>query len=188
MKGASHIVLGVGAALAVNHVAPLGGDLVTFGAALGAAFVGSLLPDIDHDDAKLRHMTGTERGSLGGCLIAPLVGLLGGHRALTHTLVAWFVVSLPAIWLSLAMLLPNAPLLTTLIAWRGAALALSVGYGSHLLADAMTVSGVPLFWPVGEQRVHVLPHGLRFRTGSLSEYAVIAVVAVTIGAMGVWRF
>jgi inner membrane protein len=74
-----------------------------------------------------------------------------------------------------------AKALAALAAWRGAALALSIGYLSHLLADAMTMSGVPLWWPVGEKRVHVLPPGLRLRTGSLAEYAMLMVVGAVIG-------
>ncbi len=167
MKGASHLILGVGAALLVHRTLPLGGDAVTVGAALGAAAIGSLLPDIDHDESKLRHMTGTARGSLGGCLASPLVALLGGHRALTHTLVAWLIVSLPV----LAALAVGAG--------QGIALAFSVGYLSHVMADALTVSGVPLWWPVSERRVHALPRPLRFTTGSVIEYMIVVLVSAT---------
>jgi len=55
----------------------------------------------------------------------------------------------------------------------------------NLLKDktrfALSVSGVALWWPVGEKRVHVLPPGLRLRTGSLAEYAMLMVVGAVIG-------
>ena len=175
MRGASHLIIGVGTALLVHRALPLGGDVVTVGLALGAAAIGSLLPDIDHDESKLRHMTGTARGSLGGCLASPLVALLGGHRALTHTLMAVALASLPA----LGLYFVAGPTAICKVA-----LAFAVGYLSHVMADALTVSGVPLWWPVSERRFHLLPRGLRMRTGSLMEYAVIVVMGVMIGMIG----
>jgi membrane-bound metal-dependent hydrolase YbcI (DUF457 family) len=63
------------------------------------------------------------------------------------------------------------------------AAAFSIGYLAHLLADAMTVHGVPLLWPL-DFDIHLLPRPLRIRTGSFAEYAVI--VALGIGMVRLW--
>ena len=59
--------------------------------------------------------------------------------------------------------------LGALIGWRvgylDVGLAFGLGYLSHVaLADAMTIHGVPLLWPIKAQ-FHLLPKGLRVRTG-----------------------
>src|SRR3972149_6822331 len=56
-------------------------------------------------------------------------------------------------------------------------IAFGVAYLSHLIADALTVQGVPLAWPVSHKNINLLPRALRERTGSWAEYALM-------GAMG----
>lgn len=88
----------------------------------GACLLGSLLPDLDHP------------GSLIGrkfSFFSKLTHRSLGHRGALHSLLAllgWF-------W-GLAWLFPK-PL----------ALAFLGGYGSHLVLDAMTKGGFPIFWP-----------------------------------------
>lgn len=121
-------------------------------AALGAAGIGALLPDVD-----------TPNSRAGWC-VYPLALYLErrfGHRTITHSFVG------TAIFAALC-----APLLW----WPHLApfyLALLVGYGSHLLADAATKSGVPLAWP--NRRAWVFPGNDQFRikTGSTAELGVL---------------
>ena len=50
------------------------------------------------------------------------------------------------------------------------------GWGVHLLTDAWTVHGVPLFWPITSARVRLPPW---LSTGSMME-AVVLVMALTV--------
>ena len=118
------------------------------------AVLGSLLPDLDARESKLSSV------AMGGITpLKPVARLLSrslGHRGPLHSLLAVLVI---AVCLSL-------PLAFFLDPFAG--LGLALGYLSHLLLDACTKSGVPLTWP-DTKRVHLLPPGLRFTTGSVAE-------------------
>lgn len=43
---------------------------------------------------------------------------------------------------------------------------LAIGYLGHLVADGLTLSGVPYLWPVWREDLHLLPQSLRVRMGS----------------------
>jgi membrane-bound metal-dependent hydrolase YbcI (DUF457 family) len=64
------------------------------------------------------------------------------------------------------------------------------GYLSHLLADAMTIAPIRLWWP-SRRRVWVLPRPLRIKTGGsferylLQPLAVIGAVAVIVVQVGI---
>ena len=88
------------------------------------------------------------------------------HRGPTHILTHWLI----------------AAIATTFI-WdfHGILAAFCWGGFSHILTDAMTVSGVP-FSPYSDKRFHLF--GGRFRTGDPVEYAISGVVIlVCIGLM-----
>ncbi len=94
-----------------------------------AAAIGGLLPDLDHPESVL--------GRRLPLLSVPLANTFG-HRGMTH--------SLGAVLVMLAVLIG----ITTAYHWNTVAWLvppLIVGYLSHILGDAMTPSGVPLFWP-----------------------------------------
>jgi hypothetical protein len=62
-------------------------------------------------------------------------------------------------------------------------LALTLGYGSHLAADACTRSGIPfLYFHVSrnKRRYHLLPPRLRFVTGSDAEAALLPLLGLLI--------
>lgn len=82
------------------------------------------------------------------------------HRGPTHTLIALALVGV--------LVAVAASLLVPEMAAAIAAGAL-VGYGAHLLADACTPHGVPLFAPLYAPDVHLLPRRCRIRTGSGAE-------------------
>ena len=91
------------------------------------------------------------------------------HRTVTHYLSIWALA-----WIAGLFLLPgNATgTLLTAFCWGGV---------THVLTDAMTVSGVPLS-PYSDRRFHLF--GGRFRTGEPAEYGISAVtVCVCIGLM-----
>jgi inner membrane protein len=166
MKGHSHIILGAAAGLAgyaVGLIHPVGWAHIA--GCVVASIAGSLLPDLDSDESTLRQMTGTARSN--GCLgrlVSGMVGVVtGGHRAATHTLTALLVVGL--------------------FAWKVEqpwALAFAVGYLAHIVADMLTHAGVPLFWPISDRRIHLLPGPLRVTTGSFIEYLVTIAVCIAV--------
>ncbi|MCL1104516.1 metal-dependent hydrolase [Shewanella algicola] len=86
-------------------------------------FGGSLLPDLDHPSSTI--------GKRFLFISLPLAGLFG-HRQITHSV--WpFVLT--------AWALSYDTWATPL------AMAFGIGYFSHLLADFISDSGIPLFWP-----------------------------------------
>ncbi len=87
----------------------------------------SLLPDADYPKSWLGHQLGS---------ISEYLHRLFGHRSFLHSLIALVLVT--------AVL---APPLWWLVGWPAPAIAVFVGYGSHLFADMMTLGGVQLFWP-----------------------------------------
>lgn len=145
MMAASHMVMGA-ALWAVT--AKLGGANPAEPQALGAAVLGSLLPDIDHPQSwagrKVR-------------VISVPLSLLVGHRGITHS--------------ALAVIGCLMALATLGMGWMAAPIV--IGYLSHLLADGLTPSGVPLLWPSRRRFTLNL-----CQTGSLMEMLVVAAIAV----------
>ncbi|PSW10328.1 metal-dependent hydrolase [Photobacterium rosenbergii] len=82
------------------------------------------------------------------------------HRGPTHIFTHWLVAAV-----------------TTTFIWdyHGIGAAFAWGGVSHILTDAMTVTGVPLS-PYSDRRFHLF--GGRFRTGDPIEYAIAAAVVV----------
>jgi membrane-bound metal-dependent hydrolase YbcI (DUF457 family) len=93
-------------------------------------------------------------------LVLFLLGLFGPALSIMHT--------------------PSAVLLASLTAAQGwLGVAVTLGCLVHLVGDAMTVSGVPLFWPLpirsGEfwHCVHFLPRKIRLHTGKRFEQWIV---------------
>ena len=118
----------------------------------------SILPDADYPKSWLGHQ-------LGG--ISDELNNLFGHRSFLHSLLALLLfttaLGLPLWWAT------DQPAL---------AVAVSVGFGSHLFADMMTLGGVQLFWP--SRAIAVFPGRDEYRvvSGSGSERVFVAVVLV----------
>jgi inner membrane protein len=155
MMAASHMVVG---ACAWAVAASLSGLPPHEPQALAAATLGSLLPDIDHPNSwagrKLK-------------LVSVPLSLLVGHRGVTHSLLA--VVAGLALLGTMGVGFVAAPLV--------------VGYLSHLAADMVTPSGVPLLWP--NRRRFALP---LCTTGGVVEILLVAGLAALTGwATGIPR-
>lgn len=164
MMARGHFLSGVTAGLLCSplavELAPAGTQSPARALALSAAFsaavgVGALWPDIDHKPAVIskiipgvsqlacwimRHAsmviyeaTRTTKDREGGC-----------HRTFTHTLP--FVALTGAGLAVILMATPAAP-------WAAfAGVALSLGTLVHILGDAMTLSGVPVRWPLLDRK------------------------------------
>jgi membrane-bound metal-dependent hydrolase YbcI (DUF457 family) len=123
-----------------------------------AAWVASMLPDVDLPGARVHRRTRLERRHLavrsaGRLARIPLwLAARLEHRGITHSIAACAAV----IWLA------------ALIS-RDAAIGAALGYGAHVAADACTPAGVRAFAPVSRRPVHLLPKCARIPTGSARE-------------------
>ena len=124
------------------------------GASIVAALLGSLAPDLDAGESKIKNLR--VLGVRPFHAIATLTHRHFGHRALLHSLAG----------LGLAALLVSVPL-AVYVGWSPA-FAFLLGYGSHLLLDACTVRGIRWLYP-DPRRFHVLPPDWRIVTGSAGE-------------------
>lgn len=134
--------------------------------ALAAAF-GSLLPDLDAAESKIKHLR-----IAGITPLAPVAVLFHrglGHRGLLHSLAGLSLVAMASLFLIPAF------------GWQTVA-ALIAGYASHLTADALTRSGIPWLYP-SPKRYHLLPERWCFVTGSHAETALMPFLMIMISAL-----
>jgi membrane-bound metal-dependent hydrolase YbcI (DUF457 family) len=173
----THQIAGVG--LAAVAVAALDVSTATGGALLGAAWLGSILPDADLARGRVHRRSLIERR-------VPVLRLVGTvarlsvrwlvvfpHRGLTHSLAACAVATVFAGGL-VSFVDPQLG--------RAAAAGVVIGYGTHLAADACTISGVRAWAPFSRKRRWLLPARARIRTGSVREYVVAALLLVLLSA------
>ena len=163
MMGRTHALFGI-ATLWLLEV-PVAITQETIGPLVLCAVFGALAPDLDAGESKLKRL------SVAGITpLAPLAQTIHqsfGHRGLLHSLLG----------LSLFTALCALPVAFWL-GWPYGA-ALTLGYSSHILADSMTKSGVPLLFP-RRRRYHLLPMRFRVTTGSLAEEMLLPVLAFTV--------
>ena len=179
MTGKTHIAVGIAAALALGITSP---------AALAAAGVGALAPDIDHPGSKIsRRLTPGRlpRSTIGRFLAGLGLVVAGG--------LVWMPLLVPGFILIILAGIPHrgfihSPALAMALAAAafhlagmdgGLVVAFTVGYLSHLLADSLTDHGIPMLWPVSNNHYGV---GL-MRTGGILEGVVLA---GCIGFIGWW--
>jgi inner membrane protein len=171
------------------HAPLLGGSrpVLAVPVALAVVAFGSLLPDIDHPDSSLAN-----EKVIGVPIFLPfawVIGKLFGHRGVTHSLLA--VVGLIALgkvsqlpWEAMNLGWLRAAGEAFRYVWTDLNLGWLIvwGYAWHLASDALTRSGIPLFWPL-PSRFGIPPiRALRFTTDTWPEYFVVA--ALTIACLG----
>lgn len=166
--GRTHILLGLNALWPMESQ-PLSGVLHSepsrFPLCVGAVVLGALLPDLDAGQSLLSNL------SLGGVrpffLPARALHSTLGHRGVLHSLGALGIIGV--------VTLPIARFDVSV--WLG----LLLGYASHLVGDACTKRGIPLFYAPffssARVSVHLLPKPLRLSTGSLAEEVVFTFLA-----------
>lgn len=161
MMGRTHALAGVSTLLAVQGMLGFPSQEIVVPLTIFAA-LGALLPDLDATESLLKRMV-----VVGITPFAPLALVLNralGHRGLLHSLLGWTLFSL--------LCLPLAWFWNVSLPF-----ALSFGYASHLMADACTKSGIPVFYP-RRKRYHLLPRFWRITTGSAAEEVVFVLLAL----------
>jgi membrane-bound metal-dependent hydrolase YbcI (DUF457 family) len=159
MLARTHVLLGISSLWLVEKV-PTAVTPNNIAILATAATFGALLPDLDA--ARSRLSTVSIAGIQPFAPVALAFNRSFGHRGVLHSPLAIAVVG--------AFVIPPA-------FWWGwqVSLALWLGYGSHVLADACTRTGVPAR-PFG-QRLFLLPRRWRFATGSDAESLLFPVLA-----------
>jgi inner membrane protein len=188
MEGPSHVVFGVAGAVVLDSLLHLSGPAVLGAAtaptpdqlALKAAFYGiaafgALVPDIDN----ARSTFGKRLG-----VVSREIQKHAGHRTIFHSLLGLGLTGL-VVWAGqqgVARALQHFGLPHTAEAlYANVALqALLVGYGLHIVADGLTLGGVPLLWPLHERFGFPPVRAWRFRAGSWVEPVVVVTVAVAV--------
>lgn len=151
MTGKTHMICGTCTMLAITatHFSGLIIHDCTYLPAVGLLSVasGSYMPDIDIPRSKM------------GRKVRWLAQFLK-HRGITHTFLIPSI--LAALMLSTAA--GAIPVMPELI------LGFNIGWIAHILADMCNYKGVPVFWPVCRQHIHVAS----FKTGTWHEKLFIA--------------
>jgi len=196
MRGRHHAICGAAvAAPAILYLTR--GSIGAVAIGVPVATLGAMLPDIDTRRFPLQGevwrgwkrlaKTARARGVLGmpfalaaivvGAIMAGFLGALSwlvrrvvSHRGFTHTIFCTAIIGLAATWASLRLVGSPVP-----------GIALTIGYASHLITDAMTYRGVDAFEPLIPLTIHVLPPGLRFGNGGVREG--IAVFTIVVAAI-----
>lgn len=166
MTGKTHQVIGqlVGVSLfcAVTdgHYHPATGAAVAIVSSISA-----LLPDIDTPAAQIWRYLPFGLGRIGSQVVHPFLQ----HRNLTHSLLGAALIG-TGLW-QLAQHVPVYWGINVLLVW----VISMAGYFSHLSADAVTVEGIPIFFPLG--RSFGFPprpfQSLRIETGKWFENFVV---------------
>jgi inner membrane protein len=160
MMGRNHAATGVLTGSGVAWLAQMNpGQAAAF---IGITTVCSLLPDFDHPNA-----IGPRAFGWPGRTLAWLIGTVFGHRGITHSVLGVGLLSAGMAFI---------PHLPAFCYWS-----VILGCATHILGDMCTVSGVPLFWPLGRDfRIGVM------RTGSYAETEILTpILAVTSTVVGV---
>lgn len=140
MRGGTHALAG----LIVGLLIVSSPDLIPSAAAAAAGALGALAPDLDHPRAALSRRV----GPLG------LPFRLVKHRGAMHSAAAAGAVAVAALAVTNEL--------------QAFALIAAAGYASHIVLDALTITGVPLLWP-WSRRFRLLP----IRTGGTGEKLVL---------------
>lgn len=189
MVGRSHLLVGLTAGVvfdSVFHVSgpPLIGtgnitrDLVIDKALFYVMVaLGALLPDIDNAHSTLGKKLGW---------ISKEIQHKFGHRTLFHSLLGLILGS--------AIALGVQQIVTYLLLSRGLSIparvigsshivfiAVLFGCVMHLLADALTLEGIPLLWPMKKYIGFPPIRSWRFRTGSWPEHVVVWAFMILVG-------
>ena len=146
MLAKTHVAFGILAGLVTLKYTTVSNELLF----IALVILGVFLPDIDHPESKVNN----------SLKVTKVIPLFFGHRGFFHSIFAVILV-FAGLWY-----------------WQGFiyGFGVSIGYLSHLISDALTVSGVGFLNPVAHYKVRGV-----VQTGTVMEtlvfFAVIAVDA-----------
>jgi inner membrane protein len=188
MEGPSHVVFGLAGAVVLDSVLHLSGPAI-IGAptpptadqvALKVIFyavaaAGALVPDIDNARSTLGKRLG---------IVSREIQKHAGHRTIFHSLVGLLLAGIVVFGaeqgVAYAFRRAGWPLTSEALVAHVALIALLVGYGLHLIADSLTLGGVPWLWPSHQRYGFPPKRSWRFRSGSRAEPIVVVAVSVAV--------
>jgi membrane-bound metal-dependent hydrolase YbcI (DUF457 family) len=194
MEGRSHLLIGLTAGVVLDSFVHLSGDPLTLVKTVPMILLvkkvvyyssvgfGSLLPDIDN----ARSTFGRKLGA-----VSKEIQRIAGHRTIFHSLLGLVVGSLLAIGLEQGVVfLLNQRGFVVPAQFIGTShlvfVAVLFGCVVHIVADALTVGGVPLLWP-NPKRFGFPPNPrLRFKTGTWPEFVIVWGFMILV-AIGIWQ-
>lgn len=137
-------------------------NLLTVGAAVVGNIIGSTIPDMDGAGNRMYKFL-----PAGEYLGRILRRIFLGHRAISHSLIGFYIISKILHFLMFRLLNPAYVNIELVYA------AVIIGFISHLFADALTKDGLPLLFPL-KWRIGFPPiSALRITTGSWMENLVV---------------
>jgi inner membrane protein len=175
VTGKTHLAVGIATGTFVAGVTGVSDKLIPTVTTIAVAGFASLLPDIDEDGSMLNEWLFRfvpKSFQLRSILLALLGAVVLFLSYCYHGPVwAWAC----GIWAMVVAFVPHRTITHSVVgtaflawvmkqAWPEYALAAVAGYGSHLLTDAMTPKGIPLFWP-WKLKVGFKALGIRVKTG-----------------------
>src|SRR6266567_1034467 len=155
MEGRSHLLVGLTAGVVLDSYMHLSGAPLTMTKSVPLSLIvskivyysavgfGALLPDIDNARSTLGQKFG---------IISKGIQRIAGHRTILHSLLGLVLVAILAIGLERVVIyflglhgyvVPADLISTSHLVLVG----MLFGYVMHIAADALTLGGVPLFWP-----------------------------------------
>jgi inner membrane protein len=188
VEGPSHVVFGLAGAVVLDSALHLSGPAILGAAApptadqvglkvifYAVAALGALVPDIDNARSTLGKHLG---------VVSKAIQKHAGHREIFHSLIG-LALAAAVMWglqqgISLGLRQLGWPLTAEALVANVTLVALLVGYGLHLVADSLTLGGVPWLWPWHERFGFPPVRKLRFRSGSWAEPVVVTAVAVAV--------
>ena len=166
MTGKTHQIIGIGVGLATYFtISQPTYSPATLAAVLAFSSIGALLPDIDNGAAQIWHSIPFGVGHVAAKIVDPFLE----HRNITHSLVGMALIGM-----GLFYLLGTFPIYWGINSHVVLISALAA-YASYLLADSVTVEGIPLFWPI-QWMIGIPPKpfdGIRIVTGKWFENLVV---------------
>jgi membrane-bound metal-dependent hydrolase YbcI (DUF457 family) len=194
MEGRSHLLVGLTAGIVLDSYLHLSGEPLMMAKTVPLSLVvskavyycavgfGALLPDIDNARSTLGRKFG---------VISKEIQRVAGHRTIMHSLLGLVLVALLAIGLERVVIyllglqgyvVPADLISTSHLVFAG----MLFGYVMHIAADALTLGGVPLFWP-NRKRYGFPPNPhMRFRTGDWPEHVIVWTFMILVG-IGIWQ-
>lgn len=189
MTGISHATIGGAAGAAAGVVTAVGWPWFITAVLIG--MVSGLLPDLDSTDSLARTRLGLGKEQINR----------EWSKRVSFSLIVRWVISWPlnilarllphrgpTHWLITAVLITSAAY--TVTNWAGwpavVWLAVGGGYLSHLLADGLTIAGVPLLGPLTRRAFRFVPRPLALRTGGAAEFMVVGAGLAMVGMVWVW--
>ncbi|HEU5373857.1 MAG TPA: metal-dependent hydrolase [Ktedonobacteraceae bacterium] len=181
MVGKSHLLVGLTAGVVLDSVAQISGPHLVGSNNIQLSLViskalyyfmvgfGALLPDIDN----ARSTMGKKLG-----WVSKEIQHLVGHRTLFHSFLGLGVGAAIAVGLEKFaeyLLLSRGYTIPVRIIDRTHMVLIAVLFGClmHIAADALTIEGVPLLWPMHKYFGFPPNRHWRFRTGTWPEYVIV---------------